>query len=535
MVAPASSPSSTGLDVHEVFFQPHLLVHALERDLDRPFIFSADGAVLTARAFYELTSQYCQALQAFGLTEGARVGLLSGNRLEVLVLTAACLVQKYVLVPLHPLGSLDDHLYIARDAAIHALVFDPLRFTGRASQIQASMSELGHCFSFGVSAIGTDLSSDASHYNPGRLRPPRIRGDEPYRMSYTGGTTGKPKAILGTYRTGLAVLAIQMSEWEWPARVRQLVCAPLSHAAASVFLPTLLRDGSIYVLPEFDAVQVLKAIQTFRITSVLLVPTMIYALLDCPSFSDFDLSSLETVFYGASAMSPTRLREAIERLGPIFFQFYGQAEAPMTIAVLRRDEHDISDLNRLSSCGRPVPWVDMALMDDQMREVPIGEPGEICVRGHLVMQGYHNRPEQTAEAFAGGWLHTGDVAIKDPKGFLRIVDRKKDMIITGGFNVYPREIEDVLGTHSAVSACAVIGVPNARWGEAVTAIVVLRPGAAECSEELIALVRHKKGAVQAPKTVIYVDAIPLTALGKPDKKVLRARFADTPPVEAVHG
>jgi fatty-acyl-CoA synthase len=255
---------------------------------------------------------------------------------------------------------------------------------------------------------------------------------------------------------------------------------------------------------------------------------MIYALLDHPRFDEFDLSSLETIFYGASAMSPTRLREAIARFGPVFFQFYGQSEAPMSLTILRRAEHQPDDPMRLTSCGRPVPWVEVALLDDQNRPVAMGEPGEICARGPLVMGGYHNKPEQTAEALAGGWLHTGDVAVADDEGFLRIVDRKKDMIVTGGFNVYPREIEDVLGGHPFVSNCAVVGVPDARWGEAVKAVVVLRPGAAPCADELIALVRARKGSVQAPKTIDFVDAIPVTALGKADKKTLRARYA-TPP------
>jgi fatty-acyl-CoA synthase len=531
----AATQDGTDLDaVHQGVFQPQLLVHALQKDSDRVLIYSADGTVMTVGAFRDLTSQVSQGLAGLGLLEGARIGLLSGNRLEVLVLTAACLLQKYVLVPLHPIGSLDDHLYIARDAGIDTLVFDPIRFAERAREVEAGAETLRQCLSFGPASFGTDLLGIATRLRPLPLRSPMIRGDEPYRFSYTGGTTGKPKAIVGTYRTGLAVVAIQMSEWEWPAEVRQLICGPLSHAAAAVFIPTLLRGGSIVLLPGFEPVKVLEAIQAYRITTILLVPTMIYALLDCPRFDEFDLSSLETVFYGASAMSPTRLREAIAKMGRIFFQFYGQAEAPMTISVLRRSEHDIDDLHRLSSCGRAVPWVHVALMDDQMREVPTGEPGEICVRGRLVMSGYHNRPEQTAEAFAGGWLHTGDIAIRDEQGFLRIVDRKKDLIITGGFNVYPREIEDVLGTHASVLSCAVIGAPDPRWGEAVTAVVVLRPGAEPCSEELIALVRKKKGAVQAPKSVIYVEAIPLTAVGKPDKKALRARYAKTPSEQASH-
>src|SRR5262249_17722737 len=256
--------------------------------------------------------------------------------------------------------------------------------------------------------------------------------------------------------------------------------------------------------------------------------TMIYALLDHPRFGEFDLSSLETVFYGASAISPTRLKEAIERIGPKFFQFYGQAECPMVITVMRKSEHDVNDLRRLASCGRPVPWVHVELLDSNNRTVPEGEPGEICVRGPLVMDGYRDNPELTAQAFSGGWLHTGDVAVRDPGGFLRIIDRTKDMIITGGFNVYPREIEDILSEHPAVSQSAVIGVPDPRWGEAIKALVVLRPGSSASAEELIALVAQRKGAFQAPKTLEFVESIPQTAVGKPDKKALRAQFGPQP-------
>jgi fatty-acyl-CoA synthase len=251
---------------------------------------------------------------------------------------------------------------------------------------------------------------------------------------------------------------------------------------------------------------------------------MIYALLDHPKFKDYDLSSLEVVYYGASSMSPARLKEAVEKIGPVFFQFYGQAEAPMTVSVLKRAEHLTADANRLASCGRPVPWVRVALLNDDLQPVADGETGEICVQGPLMMSGYLNKPEQTAEVFAGGWLHTGDVAVRDPDGYLRIVDRKKDMIVTGGFNVYPREVEDVLSAHPAVAAAAVIGVPDPKWGEAVKAIIVLRGGSSVSEEVLVKLVRDKKGAVQAPKSVVFVDKIPVSGLGKPDKKALRAQY-----------
>jgi fatty-acyl-CoA synthase len=192
--------------------------------------------------------------------------------------------------------------------------------------------------------------------------------------------------------------------------------------------------------------------------------------------------------------------------------------------VLKKEEHDTSDMARLATCGRAVPWLKVALLDDDLNEVPDGEPGEICVRGPLVMKGYWNKPEQTEEALKGGWLHTGDIARKDSDGFLTIVDRKKDMIVSGGFNVFPREVEDVIGSHPAVAQVAVIGVPDEKWGEAVKAVVVRRPDASVGEAELIELVKDRKGAVHAPKSIDFADAIPLSALGKPDKKALRAQY-----------
>jgi len=517
---------TTAAELHQPLFQPHLLVSALRYDLKRPLLHLDDGKTITVGEFGEFTSQYLQAFIACGLQPGARIAILSANRPEVLYVTAACLIGKYVLVPLHPAGALDDLLYMIEDSDSQALVFDPTKFSERAAAV-GERARTCCLLAFGPSEVGDDLCARAAAFRAGPLVAPNVRADDPYRLSYSGGTTGRPKAVVGTQRTGAAVLHIQLAEWEWPAKIRQLVCAPLSHAGAAMFLPTLLRGGTMVILPGFDALAVLEAIQKHRITCVLLVPTMIYALLNHPRFDEFDLSSLETIFYGASPMSPERLREGIAKLGPIFFQFYGQVEAPMTISVLRRLEHIVDNPSRLASCGRPVPWVQVALLDDKHAEVPVGEPGEICVRGTLVMAGYFNRPEQTAEAFAGGWLHTGDIAIRDTDGFLRIVDRKKDMVITGGFNVYPREIEDVLSAHPAVSNCAVIGVPDPHWGEAVKAIVVLRRDCRSSADELRAYVREIKGPLHTPKTVDFVSVIPLTPVGKPDKKLLRMQFASS--------
>ena len=229
-------------------------------------------------------------------------------------------------------------------------------------------------------------------------------------LAYTGGTTGEPKGVMATYRSSAAMAQIMYAEWQWPEEVRHLVCTPLSHAGAAFFVPVLLHRGSLVVLPQFEPGAVLEAIERHRITTMMLVPSMIYALLDHPSFDQTDLSSLETVFYGASPISPTRLQEAIRRIGPVFFQFYGQTESPQTVCVMRKEEHDPDNLDRLASCGRPVPWARVALLDGDGNEVPHGQPGELCVRGPLVMRGYWEKPEDTSRALAGGWLHTGDVA-----------------------------------------------------------------------------------------------------------------------------
>jgi fatty-acyl-CoA synthase len=257
---------------------------------------------------------------------------------------------------------------------------------------------------------------------------------------------------------------------------------------------------------------------------------MLYALMDHPDSHTRDLSSLETVYYGASAINPVRLAEAIERFGPIFAQYYGQSEAPMVISYLAKGDHSLEQRERLASCGRPSAFLRTALLGEDGAPVPVGEPGEICVAGPLLAGGYWNLPEESAETFRDdGWMHTGDVAREDEDGFWYIVDRTKDMIVTGGFNVFPREVEDVVAEHPAVAQVGVIGIPDEHWGEAVTAIVVLREGAALTDDvvaEIKGSVKERKGAVQTPKQVIAVDALPLTGLGKPDKKALRAQFWD---------
>ena len=513
----------------------HLMAAALKRHRDRPVMHLSSptgDTTLTGGQTADEISRYVQAFEALDAGTGEASALLAPNRPEVLYILGAGQTQGYRRTSLHPLGSLDDHAFVIDDAGIGTLIVDPV-FVERAAALLERCSGLRRVLTLGPvpDALAgwparevVDLVASAASYAAVPLVARELAPDHVVSIAYTGGTTGTPKGVVGTAQAMHTMSQIQLAEWEWPDSPRFLMCTPLSHAGAAFFVPVVMRGGSLIVLPRFDAGQVLAAIEEHRITATMLVPTMLYALLDHPDSRTRDLSSLETVYYGASAINPTRLAEAIERFGPVFAQYYGQSEAPMAISYLAKADHTPA---RLASCGRPSAFVRTALLGEHGAPVEPGEPGEICVSGPLLAGGYWERPDATAEAFRDGWLHTGDVAREDEDGFWFIVDRTKDMIVTGGFNVFPREVEDVVATHPAVAQVAVIGTPHEQYGEAVTALVVPRsPGALTevVVAEITDLVRERKGSVHAPKRVLEVDSIPVTGLGKPDKKALRAQF-----------
>lgn len=522
----------------------HLMVAALKKHRTKPVMHLGE-VTLTGGEVAQRISQYVQAFEALGAGRGTAGALLALNRPEVLFILGAGQTQGYRRTSLHPLGSLEDHAYVINDAEITTLVIDPNpMFVERALGLLERCPALDKVLTIGpvpgelaaTRAETADLTAKAAEFDPQPLEAALLPHDHVVSITYTGGTTGKPKGVIGTARQMNTMTQIQMSEWEWPESPRFLMCTPLSHAGAAFFVPTVLKGGCLYVLAKFDPAEVLRTIEEQRITATMLVPSMLYALMDHPDSRTRDLSSLETVYYGASAINPVRLREAIDRFGPIFAQYYGQSEAPMVISYLGKEDHAESlreggDDRRLSSCGRPSAFLRTALLGEDGQPVPTGEPGEICVAGPLLAGGYWKLPEPTAETFRDGWMHTGDVAREDEDGYWYIVDRTKDMIVTGGFNVFPREVEDVVAEHPAVAQVGVIGTPHEKFGEAVTAIVVLREDAARDEEsvarmtaEIQEMVKERKGSVQVPKQVVVADALPLTALGKPDKKALRAQY-----------
>lgn len=503
-----------------------LIINGLNRYDDRPCMYLGD-TVASYKDVRLRTSQFAQALQSRGIANGTRVAVISGNRPEVLYNIAAMQIAGCCGTSLHPLGSLDDHAYVMNDAGIEVLIFDGSIFQQRAQELKEQVPSLKHLMAFGATEVGEDYAALADTFEPLPLVAPSVSPEDIGSIIYTGGTTGKPKGVMQTYRSASYMTMIQMIEWQWPEDLRMLIATPLSHAGAAFFVPVLQKGGCIYVSQGFDPVAILKMIEEHKITATMLVPVMIYMLLDAPESTTADLSSLETLFYGASPMSPARLKEGIEKWGQIFYQFYGQSESPMVLVNMRKEDHDLSKPARLSACGRPTPWLNIELLDSDNQPVAKGEAGEICVRGPINMKSYLGLPEQTAETLADDWLHTGDIGRYDEEGFLYIVDRTKDMIVSGGFNVFPREVEDVISANGAVAQVAVVGVPSEQWGEEVKAVVVLRPDVVasdKLTEQIIAEVKAAKGSVQAPKSVDYVDAIPLTPVGKPDKKVVRAGY-----------
>jgi fatty-acyl-CoA synthase len=485
--------------------------------------FSWPGGSVSYQGATELIGRMQKVFMQLGLPPGTRVAFLTANRADTWCAGVAAQLSRLAITWLHPLGSLDDQLFQIEDSESQMLVIDANAFRDRGGDLATrASSSLENVFTLGPANYGTDLL--AAIEDIGTAIPRCMTGpDDVATLNYTGGTTGKSKGALRYHREYGGFANAILSDFEFPDTPRHLAVAPISHVAGTKVLPTLIRGGTVHMLRGFDPEAVFQTIERERINFTLFVPTMIYVLLDHPTLDKTDLSSLELLLYGTSAMSPSRLVEGIERFGPVFSQLYGQTEC-YPVSVLRKADHNPKTPELFLSCGFPTASCDVKILDDDDKEVTTGEAGEICVRASHLMAEYWKRPEQTAETLKNGWLHTGDIARADERGYMYILDRKKDMIISGGFNIFPREVEDVLSQHSDVAMVAVIGVPDDKWGEAVTAVVVARKGARPDADELIALVKSRKGSAHAPKHIKFVTEMPMTGVGKIDKKVLKAGF-----------
>ncbi|ORV51703.1 acyl-CoA synthetase [Mycobacterium europaeum] len=499
-----------------------LIVEALTRYPTREAFVLGDRRVTYAEAA-DTTARIQRVMHDHRVGRGCGVGVLSPNAPEVFMTQAAAFLSGARYSGLHPMGSISDHVFLCDDAEIELLVVHP-KFAEAAAIIAERAASVRHVLTIGPTGGFPDLLELAGRVAPGPLRALPVDEEEVGWLQYTGGTTGKPKGAMLSHRALVQEVQSLTAGWGLPENPRYLAASPITHAAVLPLLPTLLRGGTVVLQQGFDPDAWLRAVEAERVNYTFLVPTMLYTLLDKTDPGAVETSSLETLVYGAAPMSAARIEEAQEVFGPVLLQVYGQTECMGMTTSLRKDEHDpVRRPELLASCGRPVPGVEVQLLDDAGSPVADGEIGEIAVRSRNLMNGYWKRPDETAAALRGGWLHTGDMARRADDGFFYIVDRKKDMIVTGGFNVFAKEVEDAIAAHADVSAVAVIGVPDEKWGEAITAFVVARPDATIDADQLIASVRARKGPHQAPKRLEIVTDLPMTAVGKIDKKALRAR------------
>ena len=489
---------------------------ALRRFPDR-VAFQSETNRFSYSATLDLIGRFQAVLAARGRKNGDIIAILTDNSFESWCVTIAAQGLGCGVTALHPKNAIADHIYQVADAGAKCLIIDALGHSESASALLPALDAEIDILAIGGADFGPDLVALADA--AGSTTPlSRARPDDIAMIHYTGGTTGRAKGAVRLQGTASAfALFAPLSDYELPVAPRYLGVAPNSHAAGTFLLPLLWRGGTIHLMRGFDVEQALATIERERINFTFLVPSMIYTLLDHPSLDRHDMSSLETLLYGASSITPPRLLEAIERLGPVMSQAYGQTEC-LPLSVLRRADHKADTPHLLSSCGFPAASATVALLDEDGDPIPAGETGEICVRSPAALDRYHNLPDLTAETLAGGWLHTGDIGIIDERGYLAITDRKKDMYISGGFNCYPAEIENLLMAHPSIHMAAVIGMPDERMGEVGKAFVVLRPGQALDEPGLLAWARENMANYKVPRRIVFVPELPFNAGGK----VLRA-------------
>ena len=484
------------------------------------------GRTLTYFDVQRLSWRVARALDSSGIAPGDKVAILSANDPVAFSCVFGISRAGAVWCPVNPRNEAAENRDLLDFFDCTCLIFQAA-FAPLVAKILPDLPKLTTLVCLGgepPNATPFDLWIGSEPAEPWQAEPL----DDIVMVVGTGGTTGRPKGVMLTGHNIETMSALTLMSYPFRPRPRYLALAPLTHAAGVLCFPVMTLGGEIVIMPKPDLAEFLALISKHEITHTFLPPTLIYMLLDHARLAETGMTSLQCLWYGAAPMSASRLEEALTKIGPVMGQLFGQSEAPMMISTLAPAEHFRDDgsvaTERLTSAGRPTPLTTVAIMDDAGHLLGPGERGEIVARGPLVMAGYYKNPLASAEAARYGWHHTGDIGYLDQDNFLFIVDRAKDMIITGGFNVYSAEVEQVLLAHPAVQDCAVIGLPDEKWGERVTAVVQLRPGQAVTEDEIRAFVKDRLGSVKAPKQVEVWPDLPRSKVGKVLKVEVKAQF-----------
>lgn len=477
-------------------------------------------------------SAFAHALTALGLVRGDRVCLLMENRPEVMEAMFGCWKAGLAAAPLNARFTAQEIEYHVVDSGARVLVVGE-ELAGVIVQIRASLPSVELVIQVGGEPLADHRDWDAllASHAGAEFVSVIVDPDELAWLAYTSGTTGRPKGAMLTHGV-LIVEVLGMLADFFPLELHHvgIHAAPLTHGSGHVSLVFTAKGCSQVILSRsgFDVARFLELVERHRVNALFLVPTMVKMIVHHPDVDRRDLSSLRWVFYGGSPMYVDDLRHAHRKLGSIFIQGFGQTESPMTGTVLPASEHDLDGplAHLLASCGRARTGIQVRILDDDDQPVPAGEIGEICIRGGTVMKGYWQRPEETAETLRNGWLHTGDVGRMDDHGYVYILDRSKDMVISGGLNIYPREIEEVILTHPDVLEACVFGVPDDKWGEALIAHLVLTPGSDPDEVDVPSFLAGRLAGYKKPKRIEYVQELAKTPYGKIDKKRIRAKYWD---------
>jgi acyl-CoA synthetase (AMP-forming)/AMP-acid ligase II len=491
-------------------------------------IMRADGSgALTHRELSQLTHRVALGLREQGLGRAGKVAVYGPNSPTAFACAVGVIRAGAGWVALNPRAEIAELMRLMERAECDYLLFDEA-YRERAEMLVEQSTTLRGAVAYADGEPSAELQRWLGVRGAEAPRLPYLPED-PVMYVATGGTTGAPKIVTITNRQYVTMCVAFDVHLHEPAPSVYLLATPMTHAGGSAAHPTIASGGTIVVHERVVPEELLGSIERHRVTRLFLPPTAIYSLLATPGVRERDYSSLRHFLYLAAPMSVEKLVEAMDVFGPVMTQTFGQTEAPMICTAFSAQEHvealaDPAKRGRLGSCGRAAVGTAVEVMDDDGRLLGPGERGEIVVRGDLVMRCYHDGGDMGEEVLRpGGWLGTGDVGYRDKDGFLYIVDRKRDMIISGGFNVFPSEIERVIWSHEAVLDCAVIGVPDDKWGEAVTAVVELKDGCSVDGDELIALCKQVLGSVQAPKAVRFSE-LPRSSNGKVLKRVLRDEY-----------
>jgi long-chain acyl-CoA synthetase len=494
-------------------------------------VFIYDTQRITFSQYNNRVNSLIHALRSFGLKKGDGIGILSWNCMECTDVTGAAMKGGFVVSPFNPRMQLDELDYIINYSEVKIL-FVGSEMIELSQQLKPRLKKVTHYITLEKKIPDMLFHNDLIKKFPNEEPDIIVKENDPFIIFYTSGTTGVPRGAVYTHNRKMEEARTKVIQAGLQPENKHIMILPLFHIGGWSHFWAFFYVGACNVIMSqrsFDPKATLKILQDEKATDIHIVPTHLVSILDIPDVDSYDLANLKRIWYAASPMPLELLKKGIDKFGPIFAQGYGQSESGPDICILTRESHNVvnktvKEQKVLASCGQPCLGVHTRIVNEKNEDTAPDVTGEIIVDSKSVMTGYWHMDEETHKAIVDGWLHTGDMGYYDEKGYIYIVDRKKDVVITGGENVYPREVEEVLYRHAAVSECAVIGVPDEKWVERVHCVIALKKGQSATEDEIIDFCKKNIARYKAPRSVEFIDSLPKNPQGKILKRELRDKY-----------